>query len=233
MPRGIQLVQLVQDVRAEIGHSQNPALGQTARAGLVRALQRVQQQLYADFEWPHLKVDRDIVLAVGQRYYGFPDDLDFDRMQSAAVKYGSNWVPLAFGIGVEQLALYDSDAGVRGAPALRWDGHEESQIEIWPIPSEVGMTLRLHGIRKLRPLVNDADTCDLDSELLIMFVAAEYLAQQKNPKADKILRAANSLYSRLRAQGSANKRGVWVMGGGTGGGSVPGKIEIPFAPRGR
>lgn len=96
MPRGVQLVQIVQDLRAEIGHSLNPALGQNARAALVRVLQRVQNHLHTDFDWPHLVVERDVALEAGQRYYGFPADLIYERILSAHVKHGSNWIAYCY-----------------------------------------------------------------------------------------------------------------------------------------
>ncbi|CUW38788.1 protein of unknown function [Magnetospirillum sp. XM-1] len=229
MPRGVQLVQLVSDLRAEAGHSSNPALGQQARAGLVRMLQRVQTHLYNDFDWPHLVVDRDVSLSAGQRYYGFPSDLNYERIVNVHTKQGSQWLPVAFGIGPGELSLYDSDAGVRGAPALNWAPYETSQLEVWPIPSEAA-TLRFRGVRQLGPFAADSDTCDLDSDMIVLFAAAELLGQQKNPRAEKLLSAANALYGKIKGQGGANKRGVWTRTPSAAG-TVPGKIEIPFAPR--
>lgn len=229
MPRGIQLTQLVTDLRAEIGHSTNPALGQNARAGLVRTLQRVQTHLYNDFDWPHMIVDRDVSLQAGQRYYGFPSDLTYERIQTAKAKLGTQWLNLGFGVGTDELSIYDSDNDIRGTPVQRWAMHEISQFEVWPIPSEAS-TLRFRGIKVLGSLLNDADTCDLDSDLILLFAAGELLDQQKNPRSGGVMRAANALYNKLKGQGAANKRPVWTRAGG-GRVATPGKIEIPFAPR--
>ena len=229
MPLGVQLVQLVSDLRAEAGHSSNPALGQNALGQLKRLLQRVQIHLYNDFDWPHLVVDRDVALSAGQRYYGFPSDMDYARVQTAHAQNGSQWLPLAFGITASELSLYDSDAGVRSSPALRWAPHEAAQFEVWPVPSEASV-IRFRGARQLARFTQDADLCDLDSDMLVLFASAELLGQQKNPRAETILRAANALYAKLKGQGGASKRPVWTRTDGLHR-SAAGKIEIPYAPR--
>ena len=76
MPR--QLRDMLTDLRAEIGHSTNVAHGINDRETLIYYLNRPQTQLYQDYDWPQLMVDRVIELEDGERWYAFPIDMTFD-----------------------------------------------------------------------------------------------------------------------------------------------------------
>jgi hypothetical protein len=60
--------------------------------------------------------------------------------------------------------------------------------------------LRFTGIRPLRPLIEDIDTCDMDSTLIVLFAAAERLAVKDKDRAKLALSRANR--RKLRLQGS-------------------------------
>ena len=51
---------MLTDLRAEIGHSTNVAHGINDRETLIYYLNRTQIQLYQDYDWPQLIIDRDI-----------------------------------------------------------------------------------------------------------------------------------------------------------------------------
>jgi hypothetical protein len=68
--------------------------------------------------------------------------------------------------------------------------YEGEKIEVWPIPDQNALItagslegrLKLTGIRNLRPLVDDDDRCDLDSEVLALSAAAEFVANDKQAR---------------------------------------------------
>jgi hypothetical protein len=207
MARNVTLGELIDDVRAEAGHSLQSNLGAAMREVLVKIIQRQQRRLWEDYDWTFLRVDRDVPVQASQRYYDIPVDLTLERLEKIQFKYGDRWVPLAHGIGREHLDLYDSDRDIRSYPVERWDEYEDDQIEVWPIPSQNGYTakdgiLRFTGIRKPRPLVAESDRADLDDTLLVLYSAAEILAREKSADASLKLQMAEKHYSRLRARNS-------------------------------
>lgn len=203
MARNKTLLSLLQDYRAEVRASGNPAHNSSVRETQVRLLQRVQEWLYDEVAWPHLRVRRDLALQAGQRYYDCPSDLDIDRLETIDVRYGEEWVRLGDGIGNDHYSTWDSDLDVRSWPVERWQVYEDDQIEIWPIPaSNADMTtregmLRLTGVRTLRPLVADSDTADLDDRLIVLYAAAETLAASGADDAQVKLAAAQQRRAQL------------------------------------
>jgi hypothetical protein len=215
MPRNVTLSEMVLDLRGELLQSVNVNHGVNAAPAHRRILARIQRTLWLDYAWPHLRVDRDINLAAGQRYYDFPTDLPLDRVEQVAVKWSGRWHGLARGIDVGLYNAYDSDIDTRTDPVLRWAPYEEAQFEVWPMPATDGaQTVRISGIRNLRPLVEDDDTCDLDSDMIVLSAAAELSADAKSPRAQALQSRAQQLYAKLRQRSERNDSGVFVLGGG-------------------
>lgn len=218
MARGVSLGQLLDDVRAEVGHSLQPNLGKASRDVLIGMIQRVQKRLWEDYSWPHLKVTRDIEIQAGQRYYDLPSDIVFERVERVETKHGDYWTKLHYGIGADQYNQHDSDRGVRSSPIRRYDAYENNQIEVWPIPEHnADMTtgtdsLRIYGIRNLSPFVAVSDTADLDDQLIVLYAAAEMLTRQKQGDAQNKLAQAQAHYQRLKARMA--KTETFVIGGG-------------------
>lgn len=206
MARGKTLSSLLNDLRAETRRSQNVAHNTQAREAQVELLQRTQERLWHDFDWPHLRVRREIELQAGQRYYQPPEDLDIDRIEKLEVRYAETWLRLDPGIDSRHYAQWDSDLGFRSWPVRRWRIEEDEQIELWPIPDSdtdsvsLEGTLRATGIRKLRPLIDNNDVADLDNRLIVLYAAAEVLAADGAKDAQLKLTQANNLYSRIRGQ---------------------------------
>jgi hypothetical protein len=98
MARRKTLVALLDDLRAETHGSLNPAHNKQARDTHVKLLQRTQEMLWEDYDWPHLKIERQYPLAVGQRHYDFGSDFDLERINRISVKDGGVWRPLTAGI---------------------------------------------------------------------------------------------------------------------------------------
>jgi hypothetical protein len=216
MARGTTLQELVTRVREEAGQSTNAALGRNTLGSLKAAIARHQRVLWLDHAWAHLQVERDITTSAGMRYYTPPTDLSMHhRIDAVAVRYQDRWHEVKHGIDLSHYNAIDPEAGTRQDPVQRWELFEAEQIELWPLPATNGLTVRLRGTRNLRPLVADEDPADLDDDLLVMFVAAEIAAKQKQDNASAKLQIAQRLYTKLKAENSKNRE-FRASGSGTG-----------------
>lgn len=206
MARGSTLEAIRNDFRAECRLSMNAAHNTQDAARQIIVLQRTQEWLWRDFDWPHLRVDRFIDLQAGQRYYDMPEDLDIDRIQRVAVRHDRVYCDLRAGIDEAQYAAHDSDLDQRAWPVRRWQLTEDEMLEVWPVPSlnfqasSLDGRLKITGIRRLKPFVAESDRADLDDRLIVLFAAAEYLASKNSDDAQLKLDQATQLYSKLRGQ---------------------------------
>lgn len=216
MPTGTQLLQLVQMLRNETGRSDSVAVGVDDLPALKHLLKRTQTQLYDEHPWDHLRqVFERIPLQSGERYYDFPDEFNFDRIEKVSVWYNSIPVPVERGIGFDEYSVYDSEADSRADPVLHWDVRwtgSEAQCEVWPIPSTNTQELQFIGIRALRPLVANADVCDLDDFMIVLYAAAELLAKSDPDLAKLKLGLAKARFNRIKGNAGNNGR-RYVMGG--------------------
>lgn len=219
MARNTTLQVLLDDLRAESGHSVQANLGKATESMMLTLLNRVQRRLWEDFSWPFLHVSKDILMAAGQRYYDVPTGITLERVESAQFKWGSRWEKVIYGIAPVHYSQTDSDQDVRSWPIQRYEAHGdvEGQIEVWPIPDSNGNattgdgTLRLDGVRTLNPLLAKTDTADLDDQLIVLFAASELLARQKSPDAQMKMGQAQSHYTKLK--GRLSKGEPIVFGG--------------------
>jgi hypothetical protein len=203
MARGTTLNELVTMVREEAGHSTNAALGLNTLPSLKRMIRRQQEVLWLEHEWPHMRVERDVAIAAGQRYYNFPADLSLNhRIDEVSVRYEGEWRCVQPGITLGHYNAVDPLEDERQDPVQLWELYEGNQIEVWPLPETSGSTLRLRGIRNLNPLVDDAHTADLDDVLIVMFVAAEIAAKQNQENARPKLQIAQRHLQRLKGENS-------------------------------
>lgn len=219
MARGVSLGTMVDKLRKEVGDATNAALGANAVEHYKQILRRVQEELWEEHDWPFLKVERDIQMQAGVRYYAFPDDLSVERVISVKFRNGSMWSTVRFGIGEAEYNAVDSDNDDRQDVVLAWDFAEDDEFQVWPIPAQTGSTLplvennlRLRGIKKLGAFVSEADLCTLDDMLIYMTAAAEILTRRKSADAkDKTNKAALRL---VKLKASNSKRTTFVLGGG-------------------
>jgi len=218
--RGIRLDELVDRLRAEVGHSTNAQVGQNSYDYLVQVLSRTQRRLCEEYDWAHLKIKRDIPVQAGQRYYPTPDSLHYERITDVDFKDGSLWRPLIRGIDESLFSLHDSDRGHQNWPIQHWDVHENLDgpadttgfLEFWPVPnrsvSQFDGMVRLTGYMQAPELVHPNDKCVLDGSLLVLYAAAEICARQNQSDAQMKLTAAQQLMSRLQNQNSNKKKYV-------------------------
>lgn len=217
MAYGTQLLRLVEMLRDEAGLSNSVAVGVDDVARLKQMLRRTQELLYADAEWPHLRTVFDrIPFQAGQRYYDFPESLNFDRLERVAVWDSGTPIKIERGIGFEEYATYDSENDERAEPTQKWDVRwrdTKEQIEVWPIPSTNNLSLQFIGIRKLRALIAHDDVCDLDDQLLVLLASAELLTKVNADLAKIKLIAADRHKKRLLANAGNNGR-RYIVGQG-------------------
>lgn len=212
MARGKTLLKLLQDLRAEIRASGNAAHNASSREGHVQILQRMQEDIYDRHDWPLLRIERNLDLQAGQRYYDTPTDINMDRLESIEVRYGQQWCALSYGIGAEHYSAWDSDLDERSWPVECWQIYEDEQIEVWPIPADNVDTvsldgrLKLTGIKALPPLVADTDVAVLDDRLIVLYAAAELLAASGAKDAPIKLEAARQRERMLTSNTSKVKK---------------------------
>lgn len=202
MARRVTLVKLLDDLRAKLHVSLNPAHNAQVRDKQVKALQSTQEWLWEDFTWPHLRVSRNYKLQAGLRFYDFSADFDISRIERIEVRDGASWLPVTAGIEAAHYSVWDSELDKRSWPVRRWRISEDEQVEVWPIadrdgdPATLDGYLKVTGIRKLNPLVADADRCDLDSQLIYLYAASELAPDTKEGKI--ALNVANRRMARLK-----------------------------------
>jgi hypothetical protein len=217
MPRNVTLGELVQLVRSEAKHSLSPAQGRAFEDHIKNSLRRIQTRLWQDFKWPHLTVEKDKAINAGQRYYDLPPEIILESVKEVRVRHAGQWLPeIPQGIVMEHYNSFDPTLDQRSDPVQRWDIAKNGleQIELWPLPASNGDTLRIIGVRNLNPLIAESDRCDLDSDMLVLFVAAELLVKSEPELAKEKLGSARSLYTRLK--GAQGKKATVSMVGGNG-----------------
>jgi hypothetical protein len=210
--RGRTLLDLLDDFRAEARLSLNPAQNAQDREAQVKLLQRTQDDYWEDFDWPHLRVERQVPVQAGQRFYDVPSDLPLDRIEKIEVFSSGIWQALCAEIGPEQYAAWNSDLDQRSFPPRRWKIWETEQIEVWPIADRDADTvtldgmLKFTGIRYLNRLVDDDDVADLDNRLIVITAAAERLAASGSKDAGLKQTKATQRYAKLRGGLMPHKR---------------------------
>jgi|SRR5882672_162342 len=201
--RDTTLSEMVQKFRLETGQSIQLAQGQQTREHVKHALDRVQETLYNDFDWPMLRIYRTEPLLAGERIYSWPADLLVEDVRQLWDKYNDYYTPVGYGIDFEDRnAFGDTD---RSDPVLKWQIVDARQYEVWPTPASP-RTLYIYGYLAYRPLVADNDRCILDDNMIILFAAAEWLARNKMADANAKLQAAQRIRQRMQAKQVSDKR---------------------------
>lgn len=221
MARGTQLSELVSKLKAETRISSAVSLTVDQEANYKIALQRHQETLYDEYDWPHLRVVLSKALVAGSRFYDFPVDatlgtINLERVEEVRVTHNSHPHPVDRGIGFDEYAQYEPEDNERADPVRRWDARwtgSKTQIEVWPLPA-TAQTLRIQGLRELRPLISNSDTADLDDQLIVLFAAANILQAKEADDWQQKLSAANSRFSRLKGRSKGGTE-MTTYGGGT------------------
>lgn len=202
--RGTTLGAMVQMFRLETGQSIQLAQGVQTREHVKHALNRVQEQLYNDFDWPFLRIYREENILAGERLYSWPDDLTVEDVRQLYDDLGSGqWQPISYGIEQTDYNAHAPDD--RSDPILKWQIFDDRQYIVWPTPA-AARTLKIYGYLAYRPMREDSDRCILDDNMIVLFAAAEHLARNKMPDAQAKLSAAQRLRQRLQGKLVSDKR---------------------------
>ena len=195
----MSLADLLSDLRAEAGLSQNVAHGVTLVEPHKALLRRIQEELWLAFDWPHLNTHVNLPMNPGQRYYAYPPGVAFEGIKGVSGREVGQmeWQALGYGISERQLNQVDSDSGRQRSPIRRWQNYispaaeniNSNMFEVWPIPSHAE-TLRFKVKRELFPLLADSDLSTIDGPLVVLHAAAEILARNKSEEAGLKLQKA-------------------------------------------
>lgn len=229
MPRGTTLSECLEMLRYEAGHSPSRALGKNVEPALRNLLRRTQMFLWADYPWDFLEVERLVPTQAGDRYYAFPADLDGTRIRTVSVRYSGLWAPVHYGISDIDYNSMDPDHNYRNVPVLKWGWRKNVEqdsepvsgmmFEVWPLPAataappDLEHQIKFTGLRTLKRFTADADVCDLDDQLIVLFAAAKLLGRQKLADGQEAQAAAATYYARMR--GETHKSPMFVLGSAT------------------
>jgi hypothetical protein len=235
----VQLRDLLTMLRAEVGHSTNVAHGVNDRETLVYLLNRTQDELYEQYNWPSLNVDRDIPIAVGQRYYPYDPDLPFEAIEKAWLVWQTLYTEIYYNIRPEEFMLWNSDKGFTSWPVQRWRHHpDDNTFELWPIPSEapvsmgVPASVRFRGPKFVRMMIQDSDYTTLPYRPILLFAAGEVLAREKAADAQLKMQKGQEWLRRMKVKQGAQKTKPFVVGGGSDGTGYQPRVGLDYIPPG-
>lgn len=213
--RGQQLGAMIQMLRRELKIAESPALGRNVREAHAHALRSAQDRIYSAFDWPFKFIYRDIAGQAAQRYYAPPADMSLEDIRDAEVLVVGTWYPICRGIGIDQYNEVNSDANERQDYVRNWALYNDpvtngDMLEFWPVPAVNNASkVRFHGVRKLSPLVDDADKADLDDNAIVLTAAADLSPVRE--RAAMQARADRHIYSLFR---NLTDSRTFVSGGG-------------------
>lgn len=218
MARGESFLELYTMLREELGRATEVSVGVDDLPSLKRQINKAYSNLYLAHDWPFLRrVFPKVSLSAGQRYYGLPTDLNIERVEEVNTWWNGSPAQMARGIGFPEYSAFDSEADERSDPALAWDVRDTAgatQIEVWPVPASEGQDLQFIGIRAAPKLVNDADLCLLDDELVVLHAAVPFLRRQKSNDADEVAAQAARRFQLLKGRSSSGGAKRYRMGTG-------------------
>jgi hypothetical protein len=210
--RNAQFAAMLDDLKAEVGVSLSAAANTQQLDHLKSLLNRIYERYYHDFGWSFLRTRTDVDVSAGTRFIAVPSTIRYLDIDEAHVRDAqppsSYWYKLCEGI--EESDYNTVEEGLVQSYPRKWglyseDGTSPTQIELWPVP-DVACVVRFRGRRSFTKMVNNADPCQLDDKLIVLFAAAEYLARQKAEDAGMKMELAVRHYAMLRGQDTKNKK---------------------------
>jgi hypothetical protein len=216
MARGTSFIELITMLRAELRRSVNPAVGVEDIPELKRLIIRNYEMLVLDHDWPHLLQLTPLVqLQAGENLYDFPDGFDYERIKSISAWFSGLPLNIERGISFEDYAISNPANGSRSSPVLKWDirygDGVQPQVEVWPVPASSNQyQLQWFCHRSCPRLVNDADQCLLDDNLVVLGAAAESLAASGAKDAQAKAAAFKHHYDRLKGRSANSERQISI-----------------------
>jgi hypothetical protein len=222
MPIGVTLDVLRKELRAETGQSINYLLhGTQSQQAQDMILDRQQRELWDAYQWPHLELFKDVTLNSGQADYSYPIDLPLDQISRIhiALSGASQWQTLHYGIRATDIPPGGAPPGTPRQWANKVSVNSSGltsptgMITLLPVPNVAGMVMRIAGQAPCTSLITDTDRCIIDSKAIVLFAAAETLANQKSEAAALKLTKAQNYLRKILINHGADKRADFNMGG--------------------
>jgi hypothetical protein len=219
VPIGVPLSSLRVDLRAETGQSLNMQQAVQSQATQDIMLDRQQRELWDAYQWTHLRLFVDKTVTAGQDVLSYPTEMPLDQISRIYIATGttSGWTPMSYGIRAFDIP---ASGAPKGTPR-QWGNkvtvtggvtNPTGQIQLLPIP-DTTYTLRFEGQAPCTSLTADTDKCLIDSKAIVLFTAAEILANAKNEAAALKLTKAQNYLRKLLINSGADKRPSYNMAG--------------------
>lgn len=201
------LAQIRTDVKVMAGMSVTAGHAAQSDAILTGKINIAQRQLALQYQFPELHLEQDLAIAATDNTYGLPSDIGLNEAMEVWCSWGSEWVPVTYGIGrMEQSVLSSTQ---HSWPIRKWeirvsDTDDAQVLYVWPTPSQAG-TLRFSGQKAVVDMAADADRSTLDGTLIALYTAGGILAQQKSADAQLRLSEAAAHAEALMSRQSATR----------------------------
>lgn len=199
----LTLDQIRRLVRAEAGQSLNGAHAAQSEDILAERINAAQRELSLLYRFPAMHIEQDVSIVAGTTAYAFPANLGLEEVADVWCSFGSEWLPVAAGIGIEEQSTYAP--AIQTWPIRKWEVRVSpttaaQTLVVWPTPSQAG-TLRMSGRKAITPMVAGTDPSTLDGTLIALHVAGLILDRAKAQDAQimqaRALRMGEAL---MRAQ---------------------------------
>lgn len=192
MRSGISLATLRQEVLIETRVS--TVNGQSAQMPdrIRQLLNRFERDYATRFSWKSRRFEAQVTVPANTATATLPSGMSFTMVSEVWCQSGSDWLPVAHGIGAAERSLYPT--GTTGSPICRWEvqSADPQTFEVWPVSAQAEV-LRFTAERAAGQMVNDGDLCVLDGDLLVLRAAAEILKPTDMKDAQDKARQAEEL----------------------------------------
>ena len=224
MGLGTTLAQATIMLKSQIGASLS--VGTADDTLYYQKIETKQQWFASMYDWDMLVDSWDATVPVGTsnnspgRFNSFPttdiygtaNTINFDRALDAAVLYSLKWCDMGFGIGTDEMNLWNSDLGQTSNPCMKWDFKkgDRTYFEVWPLGGQV-QTVRFTGQRNIATLrtagvLDTTKTLTLDDRLVTLAVAVDLLSGMEDQSAKPTAEMLAALWRTLRGAEPKNKR---------------------------
>ncbi len=209
-----QLSELIDRVRIEASLALGATFGIAQRLHIIGLLNRIQRDLARDRDWDELHTHVVIPTVIGTFTYSIPNTMNYEGMEKLTSRDGTSLKKMKLGFGPQEFAKIDP-ATTNSWPIERWrlSPLSVSDFEVWPNPDKVA-SIDIEGQKKPALLVDDADSCTLDADVLVLRVAGHLLAKSSPREADlKFANSDRAILSLLARQGATKDENITLGGG--------------------
>lgn len=189
MALGTTLAQTLVMLKSQIGASLS--VGTADDTLNYQRIETKQTWFASMYDWDMLvdSWDQGITVGTPGRYTTFPttdingytNTINFDRPVDAAVQYSLKWLDMGFGIGINEMNLWNSDLGMTSNPVMKWDFKkgDRTKFEVWPLGGQT-QTVRFTAQKNVATLrtagvLDPTLTLTLDDQLISLAVAVDIL----------------------------------------------------------